>query len=113
MDRRRTRSVRLKKYESVYKEYIKNKSKSPEPKKYERVKIPKNKRQDLSGKKITDSGKGRKKLTDYQKFVREESQKEKYKKLKPDERMAKIAKAWKKHNLKRAPQLTKNGKSST
>lgn len=113
MDRRLTRSVRLKKYESVYKEYLKNKSKSPEPKKHERVKSTKKESTEKLPKKITDSGKGRKKLTEYQKFVRDESQKEKYKSLRPDERMAKIAKAWKKHNLKRMHQLTKNGKSST
>ena len=47
----------------------------------------------------------------YQKFVREESRKDKYKGLKPDERLAKIAKAWKKHNLKTAKQ-TRNGNTN-
>jgi hypothetical protein len=110
MDRKKTKSVRLKKYEIVYKEYLKNKSKSPEPKKQVREKTEK-KVEKKTEKKIKDSGKGRKKLTEYQKFVREESRKDKYKGLKPDERLAKIAKAWKKHNLKTAKQ-TRNGNTN-
>jgi hypothetical protein len=51
-------------------------------------------------KEVKDSTRGRKKLTDYQKFVKKESQKEKYKGLKPEDRIAKIAKAWKKYSLK-------------
>lgn len=96
MDKTKNRSVRLKKYEAVYKEYIKHKSRSPEQKKPE--KKHKNKISHSKKEKIVDSSKGRKKLTEYQKFVKNESQKEKYKGLKPDERMAKIARAWKKHN---------------
>jgi hypothetical protein len=47
----------------------------------------------------------KKPLTDYQKFVRDEAKKEKYKLLKPDERMIKIAKAWKKQ-LKKSENST-------
>lgn len=114
MNPRTTRSIRLKKYEVVYKEYLKNKSKSPKPRKHERVK-PKSEKKipEKSEKKIADSSRGRKKLTDYQKFVKEQSQKEKYKGLKPEERMAKIARSWKKHNLKRPTHPTKNGKPNT
>lgn len=103
MDRKKTRSVRLKKYESVYKEYLKNKSRSPEPesKTHTRKKLEKIKEPD---KKVADSEKGRKKLTDYQKFVKDENKKEKYKDIKPGERMIKIAKAWKKRNLQRDTQ---------
>jgi len=110
MERIRTRSVRLKKYESVYKQYLKNKSKSPEQKKHSRVKKKELEPKSID-KKICDTEKGRKKLTDYQKFVKLESQKEKYKGLKPDERMSKIAKQWKKHNLKTLSQSTKNDNS--
>src|SRR5690606_20713635 len=97
MDRRETRSARLKKYASVYKEYIRNKSKSPEPKKHRhtresRKEIPKEgvpkeektkKPKETKKEKIKDSGRGRKKLTEYQKYVKEESKKEKYSSLKP------------------------------
>jgi hypothetical protein len=91
MDRKKTKSARLKKYEIVYKEYIKNKSRSPEkthkPIRESHIEI----------KKLPDSKKKvKKKLTEYQKFVKKESKKEKYKGLKADERMAKIAKSWKK-----------------
>jgi hypothetical protein len=100
MDRRKTKSVRLKKYESVYNEYIKNKSRSPENKTVREPRIVKPIIADTKSRKkeekAVDSGKKKKKLTEYQKFVKEESKKDKYKGLKPDERMAKIAKAWKK-----------------
>jgi hypothetical protein len=94
MDRKKTKSVRLKKYQSVYNEYIKNKSRSPEKPQIlrETRKVTKPIKVD---EKPADSKK-RKKLTEYQKFVKEESKKEKYQGLKADERMAKIAKAWKK-----------------
>lgn len=97
MDRKNTKSVRLKKYESVYNEYIKNKSHSPEqPRKTIRKTQTVSKSVLKQEEKPADSGKKKKKLTEYQKFVKEESKKEKYHGLKPDERMAKIAKAWKK-----------------
>ena len=147
MDRRETRSARLKKYASVYREYIRNKSKSPEPKKHRhttRVKgtnvrettsketnvkdvkaketnvkevkaketnvkdaTPEEKKR-TKEEKVKDSGRGRKKLTEYQKFVKEESKKEKYNSLKPEERLAKIAKSWKKKQLKKTELIKKN-----
>jgi sugar diacid utilization regulator len=108
MDKKRNRSVRLKKYEAVYNEYLKNKSKSPVQK--QQVHIVEHKK---SEKKISDSTKGRKKLTEYQKFVKEQSKREKYKGLKPEERLAKIARSWKKHSLKRTLQSRKNDKPTT
>lgn len=91
MDNRKNRSVRLQKIASVYKEYIKTKARSRSKKKDSIKTDPKE---------IKDSGRGRKKLTDYQKFVKKESQKDKYQTMKPDERMSKIARAWKKYSLK-------------
>ena len=147
MDRRETRSARLKKYASVYREYIRNKSKSPEPKKHrhttrvkgtnvrettsketnvkdvkaketnvKEVKAKETNVKDAKQKekkrtkeeKVKDSGRGRKKLTEYQKFVKEESKKEKYNSLKPEERLAKIAKSWKKKQLKKTELIKKN-----
>jgi hypothetical protein len=157
MDRRETRSARLKKYASVYREYIRNKSKSPEPKKHRHttrvkgtnvrettsketnvkdVKAKETNVKDVKAKetnvkevkaketnvkdatpeekkrtkeeKVKDSGRGRKKLTEYQKFVKEESKKEKYNSLKPEERLAKIAKSWKKKQLKKTELIKKN-----
>lgn len=98
MDRKKTKSVRLKKYESVYNEYIKNKSRSPDKpekavKPARESKPPKLQEPTV---RTSDSTKKKKKLTEYQKFVKEESKKEKYRQLKPEERMAKIARAWKK-----------------
>ena len=71
-----TRSVRLKKYEAVYKRLI---CKVTKPK----VTKPKVK--------ITKS---RSKLTDYQKYVRIESKRLKYKKLVPSARLGAIGAAW-------------------
>jgi len=113
MDRRLTRSVRLKKYEAVYKEYIRNKSKSPESKKPVRAKAEKPKITAAPPKIVDSGGRGRKKPTKYNIFVREEGEKDKYKGLKPQERLVKIARAWKKHNLKTEDQSTKNGKQRT
>jgi len=95
MDRKKTKSIRLKKYEAVYKEYIKNKSRSPEQTRETRKPVRESIKPE---KKVPDSEpeKKKKKLTEYQKFVKEKSKEDKYKGLKPDERMAKIAKAWKK-----------------
>ena len=92
MDKRRTRSVRIRRYEAVYNEYIKNK-KEFELKEKSKDKVKKekgtNEELDLSKKKKHS-------LSTYQKFVKKESQKEKYKGMKADERMSKIARAWKK-----------------
>lgn len=65
------RSVRLKKYAVVYKEYV------------------------------TESKKEGSELNDYQKFVKEESKKEKYKKMKGSERLLSIAEEWEKRKKKR------------
>lgn len=83
MDSKLSRSVRLEKIGFVYKKYVEQKEKYTKPKK-EHIKSTKTKKKRES-----------KKLNNYQKFIQEESKKEKYKNLKPDERMKQIAKLWK------------------
>ena len=87
-----SRSARLRKYEIAYEECIKKNAcskkntvlrKSPD-KKYQQ-------KPDKSPKK-----KNEKPLNSYQKFVRDESQKSKYKGLIASERMTAISKEWKK-----------------
>ena len=86
----RSISSKLRLYGKVYSEYVKSNKKET----LENVEVPRTK----------------KPLTEYQKFVRDEAKKEKYGSLKPDERMVKIAKAWKKQ-LKKSESST-NVKSS-
>lgn len=74
------RSVRLKKYGAVYNEYIKKNATCDE--KIEPVKSSK------------------KNLNEYQKFVKEESSKDKYKKMKGSERMSIISQEWEKKKRK-------------
>jgi hypothetical protein len=80
----RSLSSKLRLYGKVYSEYVKSNKKTTEIVEVPRVK---------------------KSLTEYQKFVRDEAKKEKYGSLKPEERMVKIAKAWKKQ-LKKSESST-------
>jgi len=83
---RSSRSVRLKKYEAVYKEHMKKYPSSSI--KYERKIEPDKEKIQTSDKKKTI-------LNEYQNFVKEESKKEKYKNMKGAERLAAIAQVWK------------------
>ena len=86
-----TRSVRLKKYEAVYKRLI---CKVTKPK----VTKPKVTKPKVTKPKVTKPKvkitKSRSKLTDYQKYVRIESKRLKYKKLVPSARLGAIGAAW-------------------
>ena len=119
-----TKSVRLKKYGSVYNTYIVTEkkvkeSRSPkgnltrpvknpvrEPK--NPVREPKNPVREPK-KAVRESGKTSKRsLNEYQKFVKEQSSKDKYKNMKGSDRMVIISKEWERHkrrngrsNLKR------------
>ena len=73
--RERSLSSKLRLYGKVYSEYMKNAKESV---------------------RVTSSAKTKKSLTDYQKFVKAEAVKEKYAGLRPEERLVKIARAWKK-----------------
>jgi hypothetical protein len=90
-----SRSVRLKKYGIVYKEYIRNRSKSPIKSRH----VVKN---DVEEKKVEKVKAERKKtaLNTYQKFVKEESTRDKYKTMKGSERMLAISQAWEKKKRK-------------
>ena len=112
MNRYKNRSIKLKKYEAVYKEYIRKKSKSPIDKvryprpenKHSTVEKSTGKKPIIKPVKTTST----KKLTDYQIFVKEQSKRDKYAILKPDERLAKIARSWKKRKLRRQPSESKS-----
>lgn len=92
-DRQMTRSRRLKKYQSVYKEYVSKK-------KSEKVEKPHRTRhsaKDKQVKHVDDSSKRKKHiLNSYQKFVQKESKKEKYNHMKASERLRVIADVWNK-----------------
>lgn len=112
-----SKSSRLRRYRSVYNEYLKKLSDSKKKATSSRKSIEniiKNttikvndpciakevkvnvKRNSRIKKDIAEKAEKKKKpLSDYQKFIARESKKEKYMKLKPADRMKKISKAWK------------------
>lgn len=113
------RSVRLKKYEAVYKKHVKS-SKEHSKEHFKEVAHAKEHSKEHSkelaqgrskeakkDKPKADKPKGDKPkekstLNTYQKFVKDESKKEKYKDMKGSERLSTIAKAWEKHKRKTA-----------
>lgn len=113
-----TRSVRLRKYESVYKTYIQNgdkkpckKSRSPRPRRHRRHKETTEHRKHSREKK---KEKKKKALNDYQKFVKKESKRDKYKNMRGSDRLHAIAIEWnteKKKKSKRKEQKVKHKKS--
>jgi len=110
-EERMTRSAKLRKYGSVYKSYLRNSeqskiSKSPrrprnktsktlhKPSRARKEKFDRDKtRENISSSK-------RKPLNAYQKFVKQESKKEKYMKIPGKERLSSIAREWNKINRK-------------
>lgn len=91
-DRRLSRSLRLRKYEAVYRKCMKGKS----PKKHHKTRHSSEtkERQRLQLKEKDSSKRKKKALNSYQKFVREESSKEKYRTMRASERLSVIAAAW-------------------
>ena len=98
------RSTKLRKYARVYKSYIRkseqyNSTKSPRRQrgedKYKKKSI-KNKK--LSSEKLYVSKSKRKALNPYQKFVKDENKKEKYKDIAGKDRLSVIASEWKRIN---------------
>ena len=113
-----SKSSRLRRYRSVYNEYVNKlsdtKSKSSSRKSVEtiikntktkvndpsiakEVKVNVKRRSRIKQEVVekADKKKIKKPLSDYQKFIARESKKEKYTKLKPADRMKKISEAWK------------------
>ena len=90
-----SRSVRLKKYEVVYRR-IKSSKTNPKKVKVKKVKVTATRtpvvRKPRSSPKVKKS---RRKLTDYQKYVRSESKRSKYKNMIPTKRMKEIGASWK------------------
>lgn len=107
-----SRSVRLRKYESVYKsclESLASREKTNSPKKKESKREPmkktERKKRDSSEKKERKKEKKssdtpKTKLNDYQKFMRSESKKSKYSGMTGGERMKAIGDEWRKKNKK-------------
>jgi hypothetical protein len=98
------RSVKLKKYASVYNSYVRKTEESKRYKSPTRVRKStsistyKLESKDLNNRKkiLTSTYDSNKSLNSYQKFVKSESKKEKYKHLPGKERLSLIANVWKK-----------------
>lgn len=88
MSKKLTRSIRLRKYETIYKKIVNSDEKKNDISKVEKKDIEK---------KVE---KKKKNLNSYQKFVKEESKREKYNNMRSDDRLKAIAIAWKKYCLK-------------
>ena len=84
-DKRLTRSLRLRKYETIYKKIVNLEDKKDEN-------IPKIEKEEKKKKE-----RRKKNLNSYQKFVKEESKQEKYNNMRSDDRLKAIAVAWKKY----------------
>ena len=84
-----TKSAKLRKYGYVYKSYLKKTTKNIKGQRKKPSKSPINERV-----KVIVKEKSTKKLTKYQKFVKKESEKSKYKNMPPKVRFQKIAQAW-------------------
>jgi hypothetical protein len=87
-----TRSRRLKKYEQMYMRYIDEKTPQQKSPRKSRRKIEVEIEEIQKEKKRKK--KKKKKLNDYQKFVKNESKKEKYKGISSSERFTTIASQW-------------------
>jgi hypothetical protein len=98
------RSTKLRKYASVYKSYIRkseqsNTPKSPRrPRGKDKSKKKSIKKKEPSSDKSYVSKSKRKTLNPYQKFVKDESKKEKYKDIAGKDRLSVIASEWKRIN---------------
>ena len=89
-ERRLSRSVRLRKYETSYKKYMHNKKEVSSDKRVRRERSIHQKRSPVHQKTETK----KKPLNDYQKFVKEQSKKDKYMNMRGSERLAAIAVEW-------------------
>lgn len=94
---KRTRSARLRKYESVYTEYMRKKSPSPKVISRRICIETKEGEKDIEKKEKGERKKtSQRTLNAYQIFVKEESQKDKYRNMSGERRMRKIVEAWNK-----------------
>lgn len=99
--KRLNRSIRLRKYEASYDACVKKalsrgKNKSTQKSRTQR-KSPKNEKvpKKKEVRKVQKSKERKRPLNEYQKFVRDESKKSKYKDMASSDRMSSIGKAWK------------------
>ena len=90
-----SRSVRLRKYEKIYKSFLRQ-----EEYKY-KSSMDKISRENLSQHQPTPQKSPKKSLNAYQKFIQTESRKSKYKNLPGNQRLSLIALEWKRKNRKK------------
>uniref|UniRef100_A0A6C0EJN1 Uncharacterized protein n=1 Tax=viral metagenome TaxID=1070528 RepID=A0A6C0EJN1_9ZZZZ len=92
-DRRLTRSIRLRKYESVYRECTRHSS-PKHSSKHQHHSFSKHHHHTPEHKHKDSTARKKKSLNSYQQFVKEESKKEKYQSMRGSERFAAIAAVW-------------------
>jgi len=94
-ERRLTRSVRIRKYESAYRKYMKKRDGVDKEPRVHRMRH-KHRSSSKNSAKSSPKEKERKKkrLTDYQKFVKKESCKDKYENMRGSQRMKAISIEW-------------------
>lgn len=103
--RRLSRSVRLRKYGVVYKKYMKKARTSISKERKPRRRIHNNSRPE---KKVSSVKSGKKKkLNDYQKFVKKESRKDKYFNMNAQDRLKAISEEWNVYKRKLSKRLKK------
>jgi hypothetical protein len=90
------RSSKLRKYASVYKSYVRKSEQSHTNKSPRRTRCKCSSSKKKESTQVSKSK--RKTLNPYQKFVKDESKKEKYKEMSGKERLIVIAREWKKIN---------------
>ena len=92
-DKKLSRSRRLRRYEMEYKKFVKNVKETNV--KNNIIKSPRRYKNRESKSSNISKEKSKRKLNPYQKFVKKEINKEKYKDMPSKERMVKIAELWK------------------
>jgi hypothetical protein len=95
-DKKLSRSRRLRRYEIEYKKFIKNMKETDV--KNNIIKSPRRYKNRESNSSNISKDKSKRKLNSYQKFVKKEMNKEKYKDMPSKERMIKIGELWKNKN---------------
>jgi hypothetical protein len=101
-----SRSVRLRKYEAVYRAHMRR---NDEHKRSEKPRTPRPTRrkhrenvQERSSRRSKEKERKKKPLNEYQKFVKRESKKDKYRNMRGSERLAAIAVEWDRHKKRSA-----------
>ena len=106
-----TRSVRLRKYEAVYKKFMRNQSSVSKPRVH-RIRHRHHKK-DISQRSPSPKKKKEKKkkpLNDYQKFVKKESVKSKYQNMRGSKRLSAVATEWEIYKKKLSRRIQKYNK---